>query len=369
MTREAYKSGRIKQAVQDGSREFITLLAYCSMTGWAGKPTLICKGERNEIQDSWVEDLGEEDRACFGATDNGWSNHGIALRWLYKVFDPETHKRSGNRRRLLVVDGHSSHVNMEFLNACRDLKIVLLIFPPHSTHRLQPLDLSVFLPLATQYTNQLNKLHFGGVGSVFMTKRMFWPMFKVAFEDSFTVDNIMSGWRKAGLYPFDPSVVIRLVRPTKRELLPEIECARTPMTSKSMRRLHRLVIKAPTPGKMRILFKATTKLAARHEIDLHDKTGLYEALVIEKKKRQRGRKLNLKGEPSGGAQLFDEGDIQEAQDYQAAKDAEEAAEKARKAAKRDAIAARKADEALQKSVRAHERTEKKSSKQCFKTAR
>ena len=30
MTLEAYKSGRIRQAIQDGNREFITLMAYIS---------------------------------------------------------------------------------------------------------------------------------------------------------------------------------------------------------------------------------------------------------------------------------------------------------------------------------------------------
>ena len=56
MTLEALLSGRITYRSQDGSREFITLLACISATGIALSPALIYQGDSGTLQDTWVED-------------------------------------------------------------------------------------------------------------------------------------------------------------------------------------------------------------------------------------------------------------------------------------------------------------------------
>ena len=45
---------------------------------------------------------------------------------------------------LLCLDGHGSHKQLEVAKLCREHKVKLLIFPPHCSHILQPLDLSCF---------------------------------------------------------------------------------------------------------------------------------------------------------------------------------------------------------------------------------
>jgi hypothetical protein len=130
MTKEALKSGRITQAAQDGSREFISLLAYCSTVGWPGSPILIYKGTNSDLNNTWLEEFEDDDRAFFGSSENRWSSKAFGQKWLEKVFDVETRERAGNRRRLLIVDGYSSHVNLTFLNKCDDLRIIVLVLPP-----------------------------------------------------------------------------------------------------------------------------------------------------------------------------------------------------------------------------------------------
>ena len=48
---EAYKSGRVRQAIQDGNREFISLLACVSTIGKKIPTTLLYKGELYNLQD------------------------------------------------------------------------------------------------------------------------------------------------------------------------------------------------------------------------------------------------------------------------------------------------------------------------------
>jgi DDE superfamily endonuclease len=42
------------------------------------------------------------------------------------------------------MDGHSSHLTKEFIDYCFNYKISPFLLPAHSTHLLQPLDISVF---------------------------------------------------------------------------------------------------------------------------------------------------------------------------------------------------------------------------------
>jgi DDE superfamily endonuclease len=68
---------------------------------------------------------------------------------------------------------------MAFINAVDKLRIILLVFPPHTTHQLQPLDVALFSPLSNVYSTEMTRITHGGQGWVSMTKRSFWSVFKV----------------------------------------------------------------------------------------------------------------------------------------------------------------------------------------------
>ena len=159
MTKEAYNSGRVRYVQQDGSREFISLLACVCADGTALPPVLIYQGASNDLQNSWIQDLNEEDKIYFIASENGWNSDALGLVYL-RIFDKHTHQKE-SRRRLLIVDGHSSHVNWAFVTLADTLRILLLIFPPHTTHRLQLLDIGLFSPLVQAYTKRLDAYTLG----------------------------------------------------------------------------------------------------------------------------------------------------------------------------------------------------------------
>ena len=174
---EALESGRITHASQDRSREFLSLLACICTDGMALPPALIYKGDSGSFQDTWLEDWKLTEMAHFAVTPNGWSCDVLGLNWLVEIFDRYTKKKAGNRRRLLIVDGYSSHVNMWFIEKCDELCILLLILPPHSTHRLQPLDVSLFAPLSSFYSTTANSLLTDSLGLINLSKRAFWSLF------------------------------------------------------------------------------------------------------------------------------------------------------------------------------------------------
>jgi hypothetical protein len=351
MTLYAYKTGRIMGASQDGSREFLSLLACICADGTKLPPALIYQGDHADLLDTWVEDFNEGDEAYFAATSNGWSCDSLGLQWLQKVFHPHTKDKAGNRRRLLIVDGHSSHVNLQFIEWADRHRILIMILPPHSTHRLQPLDVSLFQPLATAYSQQISKLMSDSLGLVSMNKRLFWPMFKASWQASFSEKNITSAFAKTGIFPYKPSEVLdKITRPAPPPA--PISQERTPMTCRSVRRIHKAYKKSPTEQRLNFILHANSRLAAQHSIDQHTITGLIGALQTEKKKRSRGKRLNLVGEEDNGPLLMSPSQVLRAKAISNEKEAQEQAEQDRIAAKKAAAAANKVRKEQEKAERA-----------------
>ena len=320
MMREAYESGRIPNASQDGNREFISLLACINATGQAIPPSLIYKGESTTLQSSWIEDWLPENVAHFAISPNGWSCNTLGLHWLEAIFHRYTKDRAGRGRRLLIVDGHSSHVNLRFINLCDRLRILLLILPPHTTHRLQPLDVSLFAALARYYTNGLNNLIANSYGMISISKRDFWSIFWPAWQEAFTPKNITSGFEKTGIWPCNPlPMLAKITKPLP--VIPDTPIGlKTPLTCHAIRCIEKEYRKAPNSAVIKKLFRATEKLTSQHSIDIHTIKGLTQTLKIEKKRRQRGKRLNLLGENDSGPQFFSPGRIQAAREYQDQKD-------------------------------------------------
>ena len=322
MSLEALESGRITHASQDGNREFISLLACIGADGTALPPALIYKGDSGILQDTWVEDVNPNDEAFFAVSAKGWSCDILGLNWLEQVFQRYTKQKARNRRRLLIVDGHSSHVNLKFIDKCDNLRILLLILPSHSTHRLQPLDVSLFAPLATFYTNGLNRLMFESLGMINMSNRAFWSVFFPAWQQAFSEEKITSAFEKTGIWPYNPSLILNVITPQIIEA--PSQSPKTPMTSRAIRRTQRAYDIAPTNLLLAKIFRANERLAAQDSINKYVIKGLCNTLQDEKKRRKRGKRLNLVGEEDSGPQFFSPRRVQAAREFQAAKEEEEA---------------------------------------------
>lgn len=206
-------------ARMDGSRLWVSLLACICADGSALTPAVIFPGK--QVGEGWMDELSDEEKYWVTASEKGWTSEEIGLRWLEEVFHPETQAKAGQRRRLLIMDGHSSHVNSAFIQQCDSFRINLLILPPHSTHRLQPLDVGLFSPLATAYTTIFDRQWQAHEGRLYVNKARFFGILMQAWHRAVTSDNIQGSFAKAGIYPHDRSLVINKVfRPTAQPRTP-----------------------------------------------------------------------------------------------------------------------------------------------------
>jgi hypothetical protein len=61
-------------------------------------------------------------------------------------FDRSTKAKARSIYGVPILDGHESHLTKAFIEYCDQNRILLIIYPPHSTHTLHPLDVVVFKP-------------------------------------------------------------------------------------------------------------------------------------------------------------------------------------------------------------------------------
>lgn len=155
-----------------------------------------------------MDELSEEDQYGITVSEKGWTSQDIGLQWLKEVFDPETKDKPGNRQRLLILDGHSSHVNEDFIETCISLRIHLLVLPPHSTHCLQPLNVGFFSPLSTAYTTAMNELFTRSLGLLYINKARFFGCFMKAWKKVAIATTIQRSFEKAGIEPLGRQMVL-----------------------------------------------------------------------------------------------------------------------------------------------------------------
>lgn len=57
-----------------------------------------------------------------------------------------------------MLDGHSTHTkSIELIDKARNAGVILLCFPPHCTHKLQPLDVDFMKPLSLYYSDEVKR--------------------------------------------------------------------------------------------------------------------------------------------------------------------------------------------------------------------
>jgi DDE superfamily endonuclease/Tc5 transposase DNA-binding domain/helix-turn-helix, Psq domain len=184
-------------------QEWVTSIECICADGSSLPPLLIFKAKN--LSRAWIP-ASIHNNWAFSCNENGWTSNSHGSEWLQKWFDPKTREKADGKYRLLICDGHDSHITGSFVGYCYDNKILLLILPAHSSHRTQPLDVGVFGPLKRIMASKLEPLLQTRIAR--LDKAEWAGCFAAAHNDAFTVQNIKSGFRATGIYPFLPSKLL-----------------------------------------------------------------------------------------------------------------------------------------------------------------
>ena len=134
------------------------------------------------------------------ATKSGWINENAFAEYIHHII---RHTRcSIEHKILLILDNHESHISIETVDLARKNGIVMLTIPPHTSHRLQPLDCSVYGPFKGAYNRAMDgwmRSHPGKTTTIYEIP----GIVSEAHMASMTPRNIISGFASTGIYPYN----------------------------------------------------------------------------------------------------------------------------------------------------------------------
>lgn len=281
---------------------------------------------------------------------------------------------------------------MKFIEWCLSHRILLAVYPPHSTHRLQPLDVSLFSPLAVRYSQQLNQFMNDCQGISSISKRDFFRLFWPAFNDAFTVKNVMSGWQRTGLIPLDRGAVMKIFK-EKQITLPQPQSLNSSrpttansstsvLSAKDWRRIESMlknvvigVLNDEQAADLRKLNRTIDSITTENHLLKAENRGLKNGLANEKKKRKRNKGLfeKVRQQDGHGATFFSPAKIQQAkvvlQEQEVAKAEQVKQKQTKQQARKDQAAIRRQEIEERKVAAAAKRRQKQNDKEVLQASR
>ena len=347
-SRRQYKKKEVRQARQDGSREWVSLLAAICADGTALPPGIIFASRNSTIQSHWVADIKAGKHAIHVASSpSGWTNNDIGLAWLEQVFDRYTKPKARLKYRLLIVDGHGSHLTYDFIEYCHQKRIILAVLPPHSTQTLQPLDVVCFKSLASHYSSELDDHLQQSQGLSPLSKGDFFNLFWPAWVNTFKENLIRKAFTATGISPVNADVILDRFRHTTPETLASASSASTAYSAENWLKACstlRAEVKDPRSVGARKLSQTIHHLSTQIEL-LNSKVDSLRKKLYQNKKRQKApsKQLDLQQhqEYHGGAIMWSPRAFQEACMRMAITEQEKQEDELKKAEMKELAAANK----------------------------
>ena len=107
------------------------------------------------------------------------------------------------------MDCHGSHITYSVIKRAMEKNIKIILLAPHTTNVLQPLDVGLFRSLKANLSKVTDGVKMLSVTGDYQNidKTNFTAIFKESFERSMSLATIKSGFRKTGIYPFNPDAI------------------------------------------------------------------------------------------------------------------------------------------------------------------
>ncbi|XP_044733230.1 jerky protein homolog-like [Chrysoperla carnea] len=181
----------------------ITICCCISATGQYIPPMIIYPRQRMPAS----LERGGPNGSIYKCSKSGWMNEELFLDWI-KHFKEHTRSTLENEV-LLILDNHSSHISLNIYQYCRENGIHMVTLPPHTSHRTQPLDLTVFGPLKSALHKEcqtyMNTNNYEKLTPVDLI-----PLFTKAYLKIANAEKAVNGFKTAGIWPFDSNIFEQL---------------------------------------------------------------------------------------------------------------------------------------------------------------
>lgn len=186
----------------NSDKDNVTTLVTVNAIGEFAPPLTVYKFER--IPASYYTSAPPQ--WGIGKTKNGWMTAESFYGYFFNVFHPFLVSKGYALPVIVFLDGHSSHLSLHLSKFCRENGIIIVCLFPNTTHILQPLDVAVFFPLKCYWKKTVRAWRFEHDGKEIQKKDLPNILSEIITKASFK-SAIQNGFRKCGLYPFEPNNV------------------------------------------------------------------------------------------------------------------------------------------------------------------
>ena len=202
-----------------GDKTQVTVLACVSASGNAMPPLVIFK--RKSLSPQLI--VGELPQTRYGLSSSGWMDGEIFDGWFREHF---LYHAPAARPLLLLLDGHSSHYNLQFVKTAMENGVIVFCLPPNTTHACQPLDVTAFHSLKSAWNEECDLYMSSNPGKV-VSMYQFLEVFAAVWAKAMLPRTIISGFRATGVYPLNRrAIVVPGEHPAKTTSTPTADRAR-----------------------------------------------------------------------------------------------------------------------------------------------
>ena len=179
--------------------ELVTIGCCVSASGRALPPVMVFP--RVNYKDHFIR--GSPNGTLGLASSTSWMNAELFPQVLAHII-----KHIGCSKQkpaMLLMDNHESHMGLEIIDMAKENRLTVLTFPPHWSHRLQPLDGYFYGSLKGHYKRAVDEWNLENPGKR-ITIYDIPECFSRAFEKTSTFANITAGFKKTGIWPLNSDV-------------------------------------------------------------------------------------------------------------------------------------------------------------------
>ena len=137
------------------------------------------------------------------ASSSGWTDSDVFVTFL-RHFVKST-GCSQNNQHVLILDGHHSHKSLDAIVFAKENGIHMITFPPHCTHKLQPLDRTFFKSLKANYNRSADGWMTSNPGKRISVYDVA-GIFASAYNHAANVQKAVKGFECTGLWPVNELV-------------------------------------------------------------------------------------------------------------------------------------------------------------------
>jgi len=203
-TKLAKKGSKNVTSVVPVNRSLSTILVTTNAKGECLPPFFIHPGTTVK-REYFSEEMKD---AEVGTSKSGFMNTELFKQWFSKLFLKHC---TQSRPVVLILDNHSSHIDVDLLETAAKNNVIIMALPPHTSHLYQPLDVGVFSPMK-HYFRDLMSQHMQSHNLRTPTTAEYVTMLVKSHQLATTETNIVGGFNGACIWPVNKTKALKKLK-------------------------------------------------------------------------------------------------------------------------------------------------------------